>query len=74
MQFCIGPRHAVLHAVPLLSGIITAEKAPRRRNVITLFAARIVLDVMHVHVVDAHASIFPGFAAIAAQQYSAVLE
>src|SRR5262249_53321689 len=72
MQFGIGPRHAVLHPVPLLSGIIAAEKTSRRRNIVTFFAARVVPDVMHVDVVDARAAIFPGLAAVAAQQYSAM--
>src|SRR5262249_57280828 len=53
MQFGIGPRHAVLHAVPLLSGIIAAEKTSRRRNIVTFFAARVVPDVSHVDVVTA---------------------
>src|SRR5262245_19205391 len=74
MQFGIGPWHAVLHAVPLLSGIIAAEKTSRRRNIVTFFAAWVVPDVMHVDIVDARAAIFPGLAAIAAQQYSAMFQ
>src|SRR5262245_51199804 len=74
MQFGIGPWHTVLDPVPLLSGIIAAKKTPRRRNIVTLFAPRVVADVMHVHVVDTRAAIFPGLAAIAAQQYSAMFE
>src|SRR5215510_6389373 len=74
MQFGIGPRHAVLHPVPLLSGIIAAKKTPRRRNIVTFFAARVIPDVMHVDVVDTRAAIFPGLAAITAQQYSAMFQ
>src|SRR5262245_65943652 len=74
MQFGIGPRHAVLNAVPLLSGIIAAKKTSRRRNIVTFFATRVVPDVMHVDVVDTRAAIFPGLAAITAQQYSAMFQ
>src|SRR5262249_2206125 len=74
MQFGIGPRHAVLHPVPLLSCIIAAKKPSRRRNIVTFFAARVIPDVMHVDIIDARAAIFPGLAAVAAQQYSAMFE
>src|SRR5262245_6288802 len=74
MQFGMGPRHAVLDPVPLLSGIIAAEKTSGRRNIVTFFAARVVSDVMHVDVVDTRAAIFPGLAAIAAQQNSAMFQ
>src|SRR5215813_4318036 len=74
MQFGIGPRHAVLDPVPLLSCIIAAKKPSRRRNIVTFFAARVIPDVMHVDIVDARAAIFPGLAAVVAQQYSAMFE
>src|SRR5262249_53210940 len=74
MQFGIGPRHAVLYPVPVFSSIIAAKKTARRRNIVPFFAARVVPDVMHVDIVDARAAIFPGLAAVAAQQYSAMFQ
>ena len=58
----------------MLAAVIAPKKATRRRNIIALFAARIILDVVHIHVVDARAAILPGLASIPAHQYAAVFK
>ena len=74
MQLSVSPRHAGLDTAPVFAAVVAAEKTPRRGNVITLFAAGKVFDVVHVDIVDADAAVVPGFAAIAAEQHAAMFE
>ncbi len=74
MNLSIRPGHAVLDAAPLLARIIAAIKPARGGNVITIFAARIILDVVHVDVIDARAAILPALATVAAEQVAAMFE
>src|SRR5262252_5139605 len=67
VQLGVRPRHPFLNAMPLLAAIIATEKTPRRRNVVALFAPRIVSDVMHVDVGDPLAPVLPGLTSVAAK-------
>ena len=70
----VAPRHAVLHSAPLPSAVVTAEEAPGARYVVAVLAARVVVDVVHVQVVDALAGVHPCLAPVLAAHDAAVLQ